>query len=828
MPIAQTLRGLVRRPAYSTAVVATFALAIGGATTVSSLVDAALLRPLSVPDPHGLVAIAQATPRGPVTTSYSHPAFREFRREAAPLVDLAAHAATRIVLQVGDRIERVQAEIVSANYFGVMRLVPAAGRFFLPGEDASLGSGPVCLLSERYWRARLGADPGVLGTTVIANRVPLTAVGVVPSPFQGSVRGDDADVWIPLSMYPAVRFGGVTRLFGRMEPAAIFDDADWHWMDLIGRLAPGVTPVQATTAIRSAVPRMPSLAQGGRTEWPVAVESVPRGLGSRTVALEKPLAAVAAAVALLLLIACANIASLMLTRESSRARDHAIRLSLGASRLGLAGSLLAEHAVLAAAGGTMGLACASWLVALVPALQPGTADTIRLAARVDTRVAALALALVAVTALLSGLLPALRAAHGAAAPALHRGGAFSGRARHGTRLRRVLVVAQVAVSLVLLVGAAMLGRTLLSLTSVPLGFDTTHRLAATLNLGGHVGTAEAGTAFTRLLLERIRAVPGVEAVSLANSVPIDRRNSSLGGFVPDGMANVPERGVQLTLNVVTSGYFDAMGIPLLRGRVFTHGDPPGTAAGIVLNESAAREFFPGRDAVGQRLQRKAVAGREAQAIEVIGIVADSRFENLDRPVRPLAYFHAIHPVMGQVMPEQWIVVKTAGDPMSRLSELQAAVRSVDRHMALLEPVRMRDRVAQAVSLQRILAAVVAFFGIAALVLAAVGLYGVLAQTVFERTREIGVRVALGAQRRQIVLMIARSAGLLVAVGIAAGSAAAALSGRFLASLLFGVTPGDPLAFASAAAVLAAVGAAATAVPARRAASVDPSVSLRAE
>lgn len=828
MSVAHALRSLVRRPAYSGAVVATVALSIGGATAVFSIVDAALLRPLSVPEPHRLVAIAQATPRGPVTTSYSHPAFREFRREATPLVNLAAHTAARVVLQVGDRIERVQAEIVSANYFGVMGVAPVTGRFFLPGEDASIGSGPVCLLSERYWRARLGADPGALGATAVANRVPLTIVGVVPSRFQGAVAGDEADLWIPLSMFPAVRFGGVTRLFGRMEPAAIFDDADWHWMDLIGRLAPGVTPAQATTAIAAAVPRMPSLAQGGRTEWPVIVERVPQGLGSRTDAIEKPLAAAAAAVALLLLIACANIANLMLTRESSRARDHAIRLSLGASRLRLAGGLLLEHAALVAAGAVLGLAGAWWLVTLVPVLRPGTADALVLSARLDARVAALALVLIVLVALASGLVPALRAARGAVTPALHRGGAFSGRARGGTRLRQALVVVQVAISLVLLAGAGMFGRTLLNLTSIPLGFDTTHRLAATLNLGGHVGTTEAGMAFTRLILDRIRAVPGVEAVSLANTVPIDRRNSSLGGFVPDGMTNVPERGVQLTLNVVSPDYFDAMGIAVLRGRVFTDRDPPGTPAGIVLNESAAREFFPGRNAVGQRLQRKALAGREAQAIEVIGVVADSRYENLDRPVRPLAYFHAVHPVMGQVMPEQWVVVRTAGNPMARLSDLQAAVRSIDRHMALLEPVRMRDRVAQAVSLQRILATVVALFGIAALVLAAVGLYGVLAQTVLERTREIGVRVALGAQRRQVVWMVARSAGILVAVGIAAGAGAAALSGRFLASLLFGVTPGDPLVFASAAVVLAAAGAAAAFVPTRRAASVDPAVSLRAE
>jgi hypothetical protein len=302
----------------------------------------------------------------------------------------------------------------------------------------------------------------------------------------------------------------------------------------------------------------------------------------------------------------------------------------------------------------------------------------------------------------------------------------------------------------------------------------------------------------------------------------------LGSLVPDGYPDPPERGLQVTLNVVSPGYFRAMGIPLRRGRVFTEQDPPGSSAGIVLNEAAAREYFPGRDALGQRLTRRPAAGREALSLTVIGIVADSRYESVDRPIRPMAYFLTVHPVMGQVMPEQWIVVRTAGDPIARLPELQSVVRSIDPHMALLEPVRMAERVARATELQRTMAIAVTVFGLFALVLAAVGLYGVLAQVVHERTREIGVRVALGARRWQIVLMVARSAGVMLASGMVVGGAVALGVGRLVTSLLFEVTPADPLTFFVVAGVLAAVGTAAAVVPARRAASVDPSVSLRAE
>ncbi len=670
--------------------------------------------------------------------------------------------------------------------------------------------------------------PPFSDSTALANRVPLTVVGIAPAPFLGCVRGEEADVWIPLSMYPSVRFAGVSRLPSGMPPSEIFADPASQLMGLVGRLAPEVPLAQATTTLGRIAAGLSSLEATGQQDRRTSAALVARGLGSRTGVLTHPLAATSAAVGLLLLLACANVANMLFARELSRAREHAIRLSLGASRLRLASGLLAEHAVLVAAGGAIGLAGARLLVSLMPALQVGAADVLRMTARIDLRVAAMACALVAATLVLSGLLPALRASCGAVAPALLGYGASSARRWPRVRLRSLLVVTQVAISVVLLIGAGILGRSLLNLSAVPLGFDTRQTLVASINMTGHVDSPSAGAAFTRMLLARLAAVPGVEAASLAHAAPIERRTSSFGGFLPDGRSDTPARGFLLTLNVVSPDYFRALGIPIRRGRVFSDHDPPGLSAGIVINESAARAYWPGRDALGQRLKRRATPGREAMALEVIGIVADSRYANIDQPIAPIAYFLTEHPVTRQVMPEQWIVIRAAGDPMDALPELQAVVRTIDPTMALLEPMRMSERVARVTSVQRTIAAVAAMFGLFALILAAVGVYGVLTQVVLERTREIGVRMALGARRQQVLLMVARSAGRLVVAGIAAGLGMAAGAGRFVASLLFGVTPADPFTFAAVACGLGAAAMAAAFIPARRAASVDPAASLKAD
>ncbi len=827
MTLPRQIRALADRPAFTATAILVLALGIGGATAVFSLLDAAIYRPLPVPDPDRVVLVQQATPRGS-STSFSYPAFRDIRAAAASTIDVAAHASARVVFRVGDRIDRGDVELVSYDYFDVLGLRPALGRTFLADEDRAAGSGPVCILEHGYWRNELDGDPAVVGESIWIGGQTLTIVGVGPRGFTGLTRGVRARAWIPMSMYPAIRYGDTSRILGRIDPALIFDEADWNWLRIVGRLKRGVALPQAEGALAAATPGLASLVQTGRADRPLGVAPLAGGFSGQVDPLVRPLAAMSLAVGLLLLLACANVANLLLVRGAGRRRELAIRLALGTTRGRVVADFLIEHAVLVAVGAALGLLLARAFVALLPGLEVIGGDPGALPVGLDARVAGVALAVSLFTVLVSGLLPALRMARTAIAPAFRQATGATGRHGRGFGLRHLLVVTQVASSSVLLVAGGVLVRSVLNLERVPLGFGTDPALVASVSLTGHVSSIGSGVAFGRELVERLEAVPGVEAVALANSVPIESRHSSMGGLRPEGMTEVPPRGVQVMLNAVTPDYFRALGIPMVLGRTFTAADAPGDQGGVVINETAAREFWPGQAPVGRRFYRMPLRGVERPSIEVIGVVADHRFASLTEPVAPLVFFHAAHPIMGQVSPDQRLVVRTGLDPLRLLPALQQAARSVDRNLALLDPVRLDDWVARATGDARATARAIGVFGGLALVLAAVGLYGVLAQIVLERTREIGVRMALGARRGQVVWSVARSAGIMVGTGLFAGLAASAGAARLFSSLLFGVSAVDPTTLTFTAAILGVAASAAAVVPARRAATIDPAITLRAE
>jgi len=826
MNLPRPLRALLGRPAFAATAILVLALGIGGATAVFVLLDAALYRPLPVPDPDRVVLLQQATSGG-ASTSFSYPAFRDVR-EAAAVFDVAAYAPVRAIFRLGDRIDRADVELVSASYFDVLGLRPSLGRSFTVDEDRGAGSGPVCILDYTYWRRELEGDPTVIGQPVWLGGRTLTVVGVGPRGFTGLTRGVRARAWVPMSMYPAIQYGDSSRILGRIDPAGLFDEADWHWLRIVGRLKPGVTMAEADGTLAAATPGLASLVQTGRSDRPLGVAPFPGGFGGQIEPLVRPLAAMGLAVALLLVLACANVANLLLVRGTGRRRELAIRLSLGATRGRVVADFLIEQVALVGAGAALGLVLARVFVALLPGLEVVGGDPGALGVRLDARVAGVALAVSLLTVLLSGLLPAIRTARTAIAPALRQGAVEIGGHGRVFGLRYLLVVFQVAISSVLLVAGGVLVRSVLNLQGTPLGFESGPMLVASVSLTGHVSSIESGVAFGRELVERLEAVPGVETVALANSVPIESRHSSMGGLRPEGMTEVPPRGVQVKLNVVTSDYFRALGVPTVFGRTFTSSDAPGDQGGVVINETAARECWPGENPVGRRFYRIPFSGIERPPLEVLGVVADHRFESLTDSVAPLLFFKAAHPIIGQVAPDQRVVVRTTQDPVSLLPALQEAARSVDRNLALLDPVRLDDWIARATGDTRATARAIGLFGALALVLAAVGLYGVLAQIVVERTREIGVRMALGARRHQVVWSVARSAAIMVGTGLLAGAAASVAAARVFSSLLYGVSSADPVTLAATAAILGVAAGAATLPPARRAASIDPAITLRME
>lgn len=828
MALFHPLRALTGRPAFTVTAILILSLGIGGATAVFSILDAALLRPLSVPEPGRVVLVQQATPYG-ANTSFSYPAFKDVRLASAETLDLAAHTSGRAVFRLGDRIDRADIELGTYNYFDVLGLKPALGRSFLADEDRAAGSGPVCIISHAYWLDELHADPAVIGQSVWLGGQTLTVVGVGPSGFTGLTRGVRVRAWVPMSMYPAIRYGDSPRILGRIAPSQIFDEADWHWLQMVGRLKPGVTLAQAQGTLVAATPQLASLVQVGRADRPVSVKPLSGGFDSLVARLAQPLAAMTIAVTLLLLLACANVANLILVRGTARRRELAIRLALGATRGRLIRGLLVEHAVLVGAGGVVGLILARGFVALLPRLETVGGDPLNLGVRLDARVLGIALVVSLVTVVVSGLLPTLRMAGTVITPALRQDPAATARPGRALGLRHLLVATQVAISCVLLLAGGVLIRSLLNLQRVPLGFGGDKALVASVSLTGHVSSIAGAVAFGRELLERLQAVPGVEAVALAFSVPIDSRNSSMGGMRPEGMADLPPRGVGVFLNVITPGYFRVLGIPTVLGRTFTDMDAPRDRGGVVvINETAARAFWPGQNPVGRRFYADPRPGLERPPLEVIGVVADHRFKNLNEPIEPLVYFYAAHPVLGSVAPDQRLVLRASADPVSLLPVLQQAAQSVDRNLALLDPVRLEEWIARTTGASRVTAQVLGFFGALALLLAAVGLYGVLAQIVLERTREIGVRIALGASRGQVVWSIARPAAIMVGTGLGIGFVVSAGAARAFSSLLFGVSPADPATVAATAGILSVAASAAALVPARRAATIDPAIALRTE
>jgi predicted permease len=802
-----SLRTLRKNPGFTIVAVITLALSIGVNTSIFSLYNALALRPLPVRDPGRVVRLFQTQAGESGEGVFSYPKYVDYRDRSSVLSGLAAWSWTSAAMGTGDRVEDVKAMIVSGNYFDVLGADTAAGRTFVPEEDRTPDSHPVVVLSYGFWERRFARDPAVVGKAIFLNGNPFTVVGVVARNFVGT-DAEAPEIWLPIMMKATI---APERGAGNLQ------ERKGHWLEVIGRLKPGVSWPQARASMdvlaRQLAQTYPEEKNSGvsmatATFLPPNVEKV-----STPIAL-----LVMGAVGVVLLIACANVANLMLARATAREKEIGVRLALGATRGRLVRQLLTESVVISVLSGVAGLLLAAWSsTTLMRVVKPPFVGTLNFNVRPDLRVLGYAFAISLATGIVFGLVPAFHASKPGVNDLIKTA---KGRRRRSWA-SDLFVVAQVGLCAVLLVAAGLLLRALGRAQTTDPGFDTKHVLALSLDLRLHHYDTAAAVAFERRVADRLRSVPGVKAVSLAATVPLG--TAFMGtGVVIEGHEPKPDAPtLGASQNVVAPDFFETLGIPILRGRGFRDADWNKGPEVAIINETMARRFWPGQEAIGKRLR----VGESKEYADIVGVVKDTRSSFLWQADEPYLYSPA--KAENNSAPDLKILVRASGNAQPLMGVLPGVVRELDRNVQVsLKP--MEENLDIWIWPSRVGATLAAAFGLLALTLAAVGIYGVVAYTVSRRTHEIGIHVALGAQRGDVLRMVLGHGMALVAAGGAAGLAAGFAVSRLLAGFLYGLPAGDPMTFGAVAAGLAAIAFIANYVPARRALRVDPMTALRYE
>jgi putative ABC transport system permease protein len=795
-------RMLVKTPGFSVVAIVALALGIGVNTAIFSVVNAVLLRPLPFKDPDNLVwAQAADLKTGELGGSISPPDFLDYREQNRVFEHFAALQSISFTL-TGEAVEpeRVMGARVSADFFEALGIAPAIGRSFLAEEERE-GSNRVAVISHGLWQRRFGGDPNLVGKTFDLSGQSAVIVGIMPAGFQFP---SEAEMWSPIA------FGGKDTSMRRT-----------HFLNAVGRLKPGVTIEQAQADITSIARRLEQQYPETNTDYGMGLTLLPEKIVGE---MRRTLLVLLAAVGFVLLIACANVANLSLARGATRGKEIAIRVALGASRLRVIRQLLTESVLLAVIGGVLGLLLAVWAVEMLVSLSPEDLPRVKEVA-IDPRVLSFTLVISVLTGIIFGLVPALSAiSRGDLNETLKEGGRATGGAGSGhNRMRSLLVVAEVALSLVLLVGAGLLIKSFLRLSQVETGFNATSVMTMRLALPqANYTEAPKRAAFYQQLLERARALPGVEAAGVISELPLSGQdNDTYFALEGQPLSSTPTADNLANFRTASPDYFRAMGIPLVRGRFFSDGDREGAPRAIIISESFARSFFPNEDPIGRRLTLDL---GEPWPGEIVGVVGNIRHSSLaSEPWREM-YTNIAQTPRGQVN----LVIRTSSDPAMITSAVKAEVQSLDRDLPIYSPKTMEQRVAESAAAPRFRTLLLALFAALALVLAGVGIYGVISYTVTQRTHEIGIRMALGAQRRDIFKLIVGRGVVLTLIGVAIGLAGAFLMTRVMASLLFGVSATDPVTYGIVSALLIAVALAACYVPARKATKVDPMIALRYE
>ena len=815
------LRMLRKNPGFTLVAVLTLALGIGANTAIFSVIDAVMLRKLPVKDPQDLIQLATVGPYGVAT--FSHPGYRRFRDENHVCSEMGVIGwLNKLHASIDGQAETVEGRIVSGNFFSLLGVGTSVGRTFTSQDEKTPQSSAVAVISYDYWKRRFGLSPSVVGKGITLNRTVFAIVGVTPAGFSGPEVGYSPDVYVPMTTEPVFH-----------EERSWLDQPDFHWLRIVGRLKPTVSREQARADLdviyREVLADIPT--QGWspterrdflsmRLEVASAASGLVFGLPKE---LPKTLSILMAMVGLVLLVSCANVANLLLGRATARQKEIAVRLAIGAGRYRLIRQLLTEGAVLAVAAGALGLLCAYWASAAVVTLLSLGRESLYLDLRPDPHVLGFTGALALLATLLFGVAPALHGTRLDLTPTLKEsaGGLRSQRPRLG--LAKGLVVSQVALSLLLLFGAGLFVRTLENLENLDAGFERKGVVLFDIDPTKSGNKGPAATRLYKQLLEHISAIRSVRSASLSDMTPITGGGGWDNAVWVEGYTPAPDESTTVYLNAVGPRYFDTLHTPLLLGREFNARDTETTPKVGIINQTMARYFFGSHNPVGRRFGWYGEDRNKVQ-FEIVGVAKDAKYETLREQVPRTAYLDCFQMTMGAMTVE----VRTAANPAAVISPIRNELKAVDASLQVGGFTTLEERVDESLGHERLMATLSSLFGGLAVLLACVGLYGVVAYSVSRRTREIGIRMALGAGRAQIFGMILGESAALIAAGVAVGLPVAIAAARLISGQLYGLKFADPASLAGAILLLTVLAAIAGYVPARRATKVDPMLALRCE
>ena len=802
------LRMLLKSPSVSIVATIALALGIGANTAIFSVVNAVLLRPLPFTNPDSLVALFESDyQRGQQRGSHSYPNFFDLRAQNTVFERVAAYHSADYIFTGRSEPARLQGSVVTADLFPLLGVTPMLGRTFLPDEDKP-GQGRVVILSHALFQKRFGSDTAILNQAITLEGKSFTVVGVMPPDFEFPIQNDPVELWTTI----AGDASGTTP---------VTDQRGAHFLQVIGRLKPGVTTEQAQAEITAIAARLEQQYPDTNTRKGLRVESA---LAALVGDIRPVLLILLGAVACVLLIACANVANLLLARATSRHKEMAIRTALGASRMRVIRQLLTESVMLSVLGGAVGLLLAVWWSDLLVAL--GKEDIPRaIQVGIDWRVLTFTLGVSLLTGLVFGLAPAFHSSKTELVESLKENVRGTSEGRRRNLLRNVLVVAELAIAVVLLVGAGLLIKSLWRLQRVNSGLRPENVLTFNVGLPEIKYNSDRQSQFFIDLKGRLESTPGVQSASTIFPLPLSGDRFSIS-FEIEGRPMARKDHPSADFFTTGVGYFRAMGIPVIKGRDFDDRDKHGSTPVIIITETFARQHFPNEDPIGKRVHPgiSSIEGEESTMREIVGVVGDVRNRTLSTEPRPAYYVPQTQVPFSQMV----AVVKATAEPRSLIPAMTKVVGAMDQDLPLFGVKSMEEYLSSSVAAPRFSTTLLSVFAGVALVLTIVGLYGVMSYSVAQRTNEIGIRLALGAQSRDVLLMIVKHGSKMILIGLAIGLALAFAFTRWIASLLFGVTAKDPLTFGAVAVLLAVVALIACYVPAWRATKVDPMEALRCE
>ncbi|MGA9774087.1 MAG: ABC transporter permease [Blastocatellia bacterium] len=800
------VRMLIKNFGFTVVAVLSLALGTGANTAIFSLINTVMLRPLPIEKPEQLVSLNNSSENRMFPT-FSYPNYKDFRDKNDVFSGLIGYRYAPLSLSYDGINERVWGYVVTGNYFEVLGVNAALGRMISPDDDRAPGAHPVAVVSYKYWQQRFGGVPDIVGRDVIVNGRGYTIIGVTPREFYGTEIISAPQMWFPMAMQAQIEVG--SSWLDRRGTENIF---------VQGRLKPGVSLARAQASLNTIALELarefPDVNEGKQVTLspPGLIGSTMRGPVLGFIGL------MMVVVGLVLLLACTNLANLLLARATERRREIAVRLAVGASRLRLIRQLLTESILLAFGGGLLGLLLAVWLVKLASAIKLPINVPLVIDLHVDYRVFIFTGVLSFVTGVLFGLLPALQATKTDLVSALKDDVSFGGHRR--SWLKSGLIVFQVALSLVLLIGGGLMLRALQQAQTIKLGFNPQNAVEVSFDLRLQGYDSAQGKEFQKRLLERVRALPGASGAGIADLVPVDLHFSRSPIFI-EGQSLEREANAPVAMTSrISPGYFQAMDTRLVQGRDFTDQDDEKAVRVAIINEAFARRFWPGEDPLGKQFS---LGGPDAPKLQVAGVAEDGKYAGLNEDPKPFVY----RPIWQSFSGSTSVVVRTEAGSEQLVAAVRREVQQLDSHLPVSSSTLI-ERMSLPLLPARIAASVLGSFGLLALVLAAIGIYGVMSYSISKRTREIGIRMALGAEKTDVLKLVMGQGIMLTLAGLAIGLATALALTRLIKSLLFGVSAVDPATFAIALLILAAVALVACYLPARRAAKVDPMIALRYE